>query len=160
MRIIVVSDTHGDFWSLHEIVEKHQRDADFFIHLGDGARELAEIKEMYPDQLFYSVRGNCDLGSREKEVGIITAGEVKILYTHGHLYHVKYGLYDLEALARENHAQIALYGHTHRGETQYEDGLYIMNPGSPSRPRDSDPSYGIVDITKAGIVLNLVKIKP
>ena len=38
----------------------------------------------------------------------------------------------------------------------YDDGLYVMNPGSPSQPRGSKPGYGIVDITTAGVVCNNV----
>lgn len=38
--------------------------------------------------------------------------------------------------------------------TDYDDGLYVMNPGSL---RGAYATYGILDITEAGIVTNIVK---
>ena len=158
MRIIVISDTHGDFWALQQIVERHRRDTELFLFLGDGAREWQEIQELYPELSYDSVRGNCDFGVRTKDQGLLSTPWGKILYTHGHRFNVKYGLYDLKETARQNGAVIALYGHTHAAYTEYDDGLYVMNPGSPAQPRGgSKPGYGILDLTDAGIVTNLVE---
>lgn len=159
MRIVVVSDTHRDFWALREVVEKHKREVDCFLHLGDGAQELEDIRELYPEICVYSVRGNCDFGAKAKDSGILSTEFAKIFYTHGHLYRVKYGLYDFKSVAQEQHAQIALYGHTHQSHTEYDNGLYIMNPGSLAHPREGKPSYGIIDLTSGGIVLNIVEFK-
>lgn len=157
-RIIVISDTHGSFHALYEIVTKHQQEAACFIHLGDGEWEVEDVKSAFPQLTFYTVRGNCDFSSQDPYMNEIQVGGKRILFTHGHLMMVKYGLEKLTAAARNTGADIALYGHTHCGYTGYEDGLYIMNPGSPVQPRNSRASYGIIDITKAGIVLNLVKL--
>lgn len=37
MRILVVSDTHGDFRTLRKVVDAHQ-EADIIVHCGDGVR--------------------------------------------------------------------------------------------------------------------------
>ena len=34
-RIVVISDTHKDFFTLRKIVERHRQDTDLFLHLGD-----------------------------------------------------------------------------------------------------------------------------
>ena len=60
--------------------------------------------------------------------------------------------------ARENGCRVALYGHTHKGETHYDEGIYVMNPGSPSAPRDGRASYGVIDITEGGIFPFLMEI--
>ena len=39
MRIIVFSDTHGNYSAMHKIF-KRNGDADLFIFLGDGERDL------------------------------------------------------------------------------------------------------------------------
>lgn len=52
---------------------------------------------------------------------------------------------------RERQADLLLFGHTHQPLTDYEDGLYLMNPGSLGY----GGTYGYVDITPAGIVTNL-----
>ena len=45
MKIIVISDTHGNMHRLKDVVEKN-KDADLFLHLGDGAEEFFEVQEM------------------------------------------------------------------------------------------------------------------
>ena len=83
----------------------------------------------------------------------------KILYTHGHNFSVKYGIERLKNIARERGCDIALYGHTHVSKIVYEDGLYIVNPGSCSQPRDgSRPSYCVIDIMDSGIAPRIVEI--
>ena len=67
---------------------------------------------------------------------------------------MKKTLYNLECAARDRKADIALYGHTHQAEIEYRDGLYLMNPGSL---HGSYGTYGIIDITPAGLVPNIVK---
>ena len=62
-------------------------------------------------------------------------------------------MYDFLSAARGNGAQIALYGHTHEPMTDYQDGLYVMNPGALGGARGS---YGIIDLTPAGIVTNII----
>ena len=157
-RVVVISATHGRFHPLYQIVEKHKQEAVCFLHLGDGQHEVEDIMSLYPELRVYSVPGNCDFGAQGPMVRSITIGSKTILFTHGHTYHVKHGLYHLKQAARSQHADIALYGHTHCSFTEYDDGLYIMNPGSPVQPRNGPASYGIIDITDAGIVLNIVKL--
>lgn len=154
MRILVVSDTHRDYNALRQAVLA-QPNAEVVIHLGDGADEAADVKYLFPEKTFYQVRGNCDWGSALSAVGSVTLEGKKIFYTHGHGYNVKYGLYELKAAARAQKANIVLFGHTHRALAEFEDGLYLMNPGSLS---GGTASYGIIDITKAGIVTNILKI--
>ena len=72
---------------------------------------------------------------------------------HGHAEHVKYGTDELICRARQEGADIVLYGHTHSGVTAYDDGLYIMNPGSIR-----DGHYGMIDIVPGGIMLNEAKL--
>ena len=39
MRMIVVSDTHGAASRLNRVLQQRQKEADVFLHLGDGAAE-------------------------------------------------------------------------------------------------------------------------
>lgn len=157
-RIIVISDTHGRFNALYNIVQKRIDEADCFIHLGDGYQEIDDIKMLYPRLKLYSVRGNCDYAPSTPSLNQLDIAGKRILYTHGHEHGVKYSLSPLINTARNIDADILLYGHTHKGHIQYDDGLYIMNPGSPVRPRDSRASYGVIDITKGGIMTYLVYV--
>lgn len=156
MRILVVSDTHGDLQLLRETITR-QRTAEVVIHLGDGAGELDIVRLEYPEKMFLGVRGNCDFGSILPHTETMTIEGRKIYYTHGHVQGVKLGRYDLLREARSAKADICLFGHTHRALTDYDDGLYILNPGSLSRSRGGGkPSYGIIDITTGGIFIKIM----
>lgn len=155
MRILVVSDTHGVDINLKSALLA-QPTAEVVIHLGDGAAEMERMRLNYPEKMFLQARGNCDWGSRYPYEGIQMIEGVKIFYTHGHTYSVKAGLYNAVCAAREKGARILLFGHTHNALLDYEEGLYIMNPGSLSGWK---ASYGIVDITDKGIVTNIVEVK-
>lgn len=160
MRILVFSDTHGSRTQMQQAV-LDQPAAEVIIHLGDGEREAELLSRKFPEKAFLRVRGNCDFGSSlrdwgEYAVGDEKLGQVKIFYTHGHLYGVKGGLYRVKEEARDRGARILLYGHTHEAYEDYEDGLYILNPGSASGYL---ASYGTVDITPQGIVTNIIKLQ-
>ena len=88
-------------------------------------------------------------------MGEYKAEGARIFYTHGHAYGVKSGDETIISAARERKADILLFGHTHQSREDYEDGLYIMNPG---RLSGWEPSYGVIDITPQGIVLNVVRL--
>lgn len=153
MRILVVSDTHRDAASLRRALLSQPK-AEAVIHLGDGAEEAENARLDFPEKAFYLVRGNCDWGSTLPAEGIAELGGKRIFYTHGYTYNVKYGLYTVYSAASDRKADILLFGHTHEAFTDYENGLYVMNPGSL---HGSEGTYGTVDLTPAGIVLNIVR---
>ncbi len=158
MRAVVFSDSHGDYDVLEKIMERHKDNGDIFIHLGDGERELELIQYVYNDKKIYFVSGNCDWGTDRPDYDIITFAGKKIFFTHGARFGVKDDLNIVKLYARKNEADILLFGHTHVAMTEYDDGLYIMNPGSCKRPRSGGPSYGIIDITDAGIAMHTAEI--
>lgn len=159
MRILVVSDTHRNVGNLRAALLA-QPQAELVIHLGDGEDDVALLKPSFPEKTFLQVRGNCDWGSNLPYTGVYTAEGVTIFYTHGHLYNVKSGLYQAECAAREQKARVLLFGHTHHALTDYDDGLYLMNPGSAGHCSLSEPSsYGTLDITPQGIVTNIISIQ-
>ena len=156
MRILVVSDTHGDMRTLMKAVNA-QPSAEIIVHCGDGDEQVQYLKDTIKDKMIVGVRGNCDWCSSLPSKEIISVCGKRIFITHGHLYTAKVGLYNIMCAAREEKADILLFGHTHNAMTYNEDGLYVMNPGSCSGYM---ASYGYIDITDKGeIVTNTVAIK-
>lgn len=155
MRIIVVSDTHGDLHAFLKAVES-QKTADVIIHCGDSKDEVDEIKLRYKDKAIVAVKGNCDFGSTLPNTETITLEGKKLFVTHGHLYNAKMTMYNLECAGRECGADIVLFGHTHRAYNEYHDGMYMLNPGSLS---GYNATYAYIDITESGIMTNIVKLK-
>lgn len=146
MRLLVLSDSHGDAAAVRLALAR-QPDVQNVFFLGDGIRDLAGIRPEAGRRNCFVVRGNNDFGCQEPLEALEELRGKRIFYTHGHTYQVKYGDGALRGAARSAGADIVLYGHTHRPVTDYEDGLYLMNPGSLR-----DGAYGVVDITPQGIV--------
>lgn len=147
MRLVVVSDSHGDKWKLFDAIEK-EPSADVIYFLGDGFREFNELYNEYSGKkCIIGVQGNCDLGSDLPTKDVRTLENAKIYATHGFVERVKYGPYDLEIAARENGCNLVLFGHTHQPTSYYKDGIHYFNPGSLR-----NGFYGVVDITDNGIM--------
>lgn len=158
MKIVVMSDSHGNYDAVAKIMERVP-DGDCYVHLGDGEREYERIAGTYPKKKFRYVKGNCDYSSDKERIAVFSVGGVKIIAVHGHEFSVKYGPDRLRYLALENEARIVLFGHTHCRCDEYADGIYLFNPGSCAHPRDMRPaSFGVIDISPAGIVTNIVDL--
>lgn len=148
-----MSDSHRATGNLFEIVEKHINTTDLFIFLGDGENDFDDVLALYPDLKYERVSGNCDWYSTYPLYKSITAQGKKIFFSHGHPFHVKFGYDEIIRAAMAEKADICLFGHTHNQYTNYDDGLYIMNPGAVR-----DGKYGMIDITKSGIMLIPAKL--
>lgn len=134
MKAAVFSDTHTNTTLMLEAVKRTRPDV--IIHLGDHERDTAVLKEEFPDTPLYSVAGNCDFAPSVPLVDIVPLGPVKAFITHGHLYNVEYRQLDsLVYAAQEQHAQLALYGHTHIPLYEELGGVKIINPGTAGKGR-------------------------
>ena len=150
MKILVISDSHGDIKSFDSLV-KMQTNAEVVIFLGDGCEEFENVRRCYSDKMFIGVKGNNDWCSPlPADEEIVIEGK-RLFMTHGHRYGVKSGLSRIIAEGRNRKADIVLFGHTHIPYMSYEDGIYIMNPGSLRR---FDCSYGVIEIQNGDILLN------
>lgn len=167
MKIVVFSDSHGKDALMRRIMLRH-RDA-YFFHLGDGAPSFLSLcRDMTLPG--FAVRGNCDFFEGEfplEPTQVVTLEGYRFFLTHGHAYGVKGGFCGrLARAAREAGCQVALFGHTHLRLNRYLSGtegeapLYLFNPGSISQPREGGPSYGVIEIVKGQLLLNLAEVYP
>ncbi len=154
MRILVISDSHGRHSRIEAAIEA-QPDARHIFFLGDRLEDIDGFEAFYPDRSFYCVPGNCDFLSSEQTTRIVTLSGRKILYTHGHEFGVKMGNARLISYAKQRGADIVLYGHTHEAKTQYEDGMYIVNPGSIGK---GSASYAVIDLEPNGTAPIIISV--
>ena len=89
MRILVLSDTHGDFNSMLRAVDA-QKNAEVIIHCGDGSDQYQYIKDVYLQKQVIGVRGNCDWSSTLPATEVAEVGGKRIFITHGHMYQAKF----------------------------------------------------------------------
>ena len=148
MRILVVSDTHGNQTAL---LKAHQiaGHLDAVIHLGDGEADAALLAEIenYP---VLRIAGNCDIGSTAPHELLCTWKGMRLLLCHGDRYGVKNGLSQLIQRGKEVGVDAVLYGHTHLAITEDHDGLLLINPGTMTYPAPFH-SFAILEITAGGI---------
>jgi len=153
-KAVIFSDSHGSTFNMYPKMKAH-RDADVFVHLGDGCGEFLDLKPEFPFVMFISVRGNCDIGaSLPKYDDTLVLGKKKIFLTHGNRYGVNFDTLTLYDYAKSNGYDAALYGHTHIKRIEYRDGIYVACPGSISLPRDGSPSFLIIDVRGNDMLLS------
>lgn len=154
MKVLVFSDSHGEYSSMKTAI-RTQTAAEVVLFCGDGEEDFDSVKREFPDKMFVAVRGNCDWGSALPYSETLVLEGKKIFMTHGHLQRVKMYYDEIINYAHSIGADILLFGHTHTAYTNYDNGLYIMNPGSAS---GYAATYGIIDITEAGILTNVIPL--
>ena len=163
MKILVVSDSHGNTELLRETIFRFHREIDLAIHLGDNLLDFNDVMREFPNIAALGVLGNCDYASMYSDArteGCFTAEDVRIFYTHGHKYNVEYGVEFLAANAKLKNCAVALYGHTHVGVITEILGVTVINPGSLSRPRDnSNGSFALLDIRGKDVKCEILEVE-
>ena len=161
MKCLCFSDSHGTTAYMKKALNLHP-DAEVVFFLGDGLSDAEELMHNSARAWLFA-RGNCDYisevsGMFVKKLDSITLCGKKILFTHGDLYGVKYGTDGVKSLAREQNADIVLFGHTHIPFEKYlSDGdspIYLFNPGSIGAPYRTETSYGVMNITDDGVMFS------
>lgn len=154
MKILLISDTHGDISKVIEILDR-VKGIDMILHCGDYETD-ARILENCTDIPVISVTGNCDGGSDYRKTVETPAG--KLLITHGHMEAVGFTQTLLTSAAEEEGGCIAVcFGHTHVPLCEDTGGLWLINPGSLTEPRKgSRPSCAILRCEENGFYPVLV----
>jgi len=151
-RILVCSDSHGRA-DLLALAYDQQPKAKALVFLGDGLGDTGIFR--YSGKEHYLVKGNCDgPGWDYPTVQEFELAGKKIFCTHGHRFYVKHSLDELLRRAKEQGADLVLYGHTHVPCVAYEDNVHLFNPGSIH-----SGEYGFVDITPAGIFCQNLRVR-
>lgn len=164
MKCLCFSDSHGSPYNIRLALSKHP-DAEVIFFLGDGLRDL-EYFITDRSRAWLAVQGNCDysplLGDYNvKKTDSITLMGKRIVFTHGDLYGVKYGIDGVKKLASDLSADLVFFGHTHEALEKYiptdEGGFYLFNPGSIGAGYGG-ASYGVINITDKGILLSIGRL--
>ncbi|KOY81140.1 metallophosphoesterase [Lysinibacillus macroides] len=142
MKILVMSDTHGDSHVIDK-VRSFYPEIDMLIHCGDSELPFSHLALAGMKK----VRGNCDHDQAFPEEEIFTVDNVTIFAAHGHLLNVKSSMLSLSYRAKEVGAQLVCYGHSHILDAEVIDNILFLNPGSLLKPRGrKEKSFAVVEI--------------
>jgi putative phosphoesterase len=157
MRVIVVSDSHGELENIKllSLVAKEEK-VEKIIHLGDDYDDADLLMnegitiERVPGvfSAYYTER---DIPNRK----VIELEGWKLLLTHTKERHQNDLTGDTppEEYIRSATVDIMLYGHTHIPAISIENHVYLINPGhlKSSDKRGYEPSYAVMDISSESI---------
>ncbi len=152
MRYLIISDTHNNTYYLNRVLNK-VGNLDGLFHLGDFCGHESDIQAMVECDT-YMIGGNndffCDL---EREL-LVEIGSYRIFMAHGHRYGVGYGQERILEAGKDLAANIVMFGHTHKPLIMQKEGIYLINPGSISQPRQEGriPTYIIMEFDRFGVV--------
>ncbi len=140
MKILVLSDSHGNIQKLKKIIEA-EKIFDLLIHCGDGINDLLHI-DLPGGIMVITVCGNIDraqgISGQTFIVEIING--FKFFITHGDLFGAHHDITGVWSEAKRLGCDIACFGHTHRAMND-DVSPYMFNPGA-----SQTGMYGIIDI--------------
>lgn len=131
MKILVVSDSHGDEKTLKELAVIYPN-MDYYLHAGDSGLDRDTL---YP---FESVKGNTDYYPFDELLRIYTPlGYLLIKHKPG---------FTSEQIKNN---KFLVNGHTHQYSFYVEQNKVFLNPGSLTLPRDkTNGTFMIMNIEK------------
>ena len=142
MKLGLISDTHGH---VPHAAHAALADVDCILHAGDvGPMDvITELEIIAPVR---AVLGNTDYDISLPETRLEEfLGQTILIH---HIVDVDYPSQIVQKLVKSEAPNIVVFGHTHVPFDEQRDGIWYMNPGSASRPRDgSAPSVAILDFS-------------
>lgn len=162
MKYLIASDIHGSaFWCRKLLKRFEEEKADGLWLLGDilyhGPRN--DLPDEYAPKkviamlnplknLITCVHGNCDAVVDQmvldfpimNETKFINIGKKKILLTHGHdINKDTFRTVEARRMCQNLNFDYLLYGHFHIPVKCCVDGVWCLNPGSVSIPKENSP---------------------
>jgi putative phosphoesterase len=137
MKLLITSDVHQNLEALIDVIKRH-KDIDLHINAGDMCLPIKSFEQYH----IITVKGNNDFGTDLPYIREIEFDNKKIILTHGHLEHVKFGLEKLKLKAKLSKADIVIFGHTHERYLSSEEQILFINPGALG---DYHRSYAIYE---------------
>ncbi len=160
MLIGVISDTHIPERAIKipEPVFKAFEDVEVIFHAGDlvSMDVLHELENLAPT---LCVQGNVDrmCGLKLPKQEIVTIEGIKIGLDHGEVY-PRGDTQQLKYIAMEMGVDVLITGHTHTSFIKEVGKILLLNPGSPTVPRMSDPSVMVLNIEENNLDAKIIKI--
>ncbi len=159
MKLIVLSDTHLKTGEIPPQLQALLEECDLVVHVGDfstieaykafniggklkavfGNDDSSELKRLLPERLKFEVEG--------VKIGVVHEGGLSITDMTAQGY-----------LAKEMEVDILIFGHLHHSLIEKKDVMLVC-PGSPTKPRMSNPSVVELIIEKGNIQGRIITLE-
>ncbi|WP_414468284.1 metallophosphoesterase [Methanobacterium sp. ACI-7] len=160
MLIGVISDTHihERASQIPEIIFDIFKDVDMILHAGDlvSLEVLEKLEKIAPTK--------CSQGNMDKAYGVklpesitMEIEGIKIGLNHGEVY-PRGDTQQLKYKAMEMGVEVLITGHTHWSFIKEVNNVLLLNPGSPTVPRLSDPSVMLLEVNNRNLDARIIKI--
>jgi len=145
----VISDTHIPTGKKKIPVQVHEifKNVDLIVHAGDLIT-LEVVKELERIASVIAIHGNMDPPKVKEKLPQAVCLKIygwKMGVIHDSVF-PPVG-WRMKKIAKENHLDILIFGHTHRPFLKSKDTL-IINPGSPTNPLWSKSSVALLKVDK------------
>ncbi len=165
MKILVISDTHGELDNVQKIVDKFKgKDIDMVIHLGDDSPDAEPLKQL--GKPLYVVPGVYEPHYKDPETKrriIIDVEGLKILLSHTETKHQNDPPEEVDPLEqlKTTNINMLFHGHTHIPKIVVDGKKIILNPGhlKKSDKKGYPPTYAIVDINSSRIKISIHRLE-
>lgn len=162
MRLIVMSDSHGNVEFVRKVVEiAKQENADLTIHLGD---EYIDMKQFLSDNVIV-IPGVYELEYADQLVvnrKFVKLGDLRFLMTHTRTSHPNDFDDDIkpEEIVAKRGVDIVLFGHSHLYYAEVENGVLFVNPGhlKVEDKKGMPPTYAMLDIDGRSVSVSIAGI--
>ena len=152
MLIGLISDTHA-LMRAEALAALHG--VELILHAGDvgGDSVLRELAGIAP---VHAVAGNCDDPAAGLPARLsLTLEGLDVHVSHGH----ELGSPTPDTLARRYHADVIVYGHTHRPLIETRGTTLIINPGAAGARRfNLAPSIALLRLDKGRTTAEIVRL--
>ncbi|MDP4090576.1 MAG: phosphodiesterase [Bacillota bacterium] len=161
MKLLFVSDIHGSFYYANKAMEAfHRENADHIVLLGDelyhgprnplpkdyNPKETAELLNKFAHKII-AVRGNCDSEVDQMVLDFpIMADYSTVLFSGRRLFLTHGHIFNMDNMPKLSKGDVLIYGHTHVPVAEKKDGIFVINPGSVTLPKENNPNtYGVLE---------------
>lgn len=160
MKLMIASDLHGSEYYVNLLTERMKQEqphrllllGDLLYHGPrndlprdyDTKRTAALLNGISPKPL--CIRGNCDGEVDQMVLDFPVLADFAAVYAGGKMLYLTHGHHLEEAAKAVAPGDVILYGHTHLPDFSEREGVYYVNPGSVSIPKNGTPhSYLVLE---------------
>lgn len=158
MKLMIASDLHGSAYYVNLLVRRLNGERpDRLVLLGDllyhgprndlprdyDTRKVDAMLNALPEKPL-CIRGNCDGEVDQMVLSFPILADFGAVFADGHTLFLTHGHHLAEAASALGPGDILLYGHTHVPDFSCRDGVYYVNPGSVSIPKEGSPHSYLV----------------